>query len=152
MARIIAVSSGCTTLTWPSGTTLPSATATMSICDSEAQISAAAISPHSAHAVNRSVSDSGVSISSIVAGRNSRSSAVSFRTTLNGAGGLGAGAEAFGEASVGRKGIGCTIALTPPPGVRDWERQDRCHLAPLAGTGRRAAPGEGDYPQVRPCG
>ena len=38
MARIIAVSSGCTTLTWPSGTTLPSATATMSICDSEAQI------------------------------------------------------------------------------------------------------------------
>jgi hypothetical protein len=116
MVRIIAVSSGCTTFTWPSGTTLPSADATMSMCDSEAQITAAVIKAHSAQAVKRSVGDSGVSINSMVAGRNSRSSAVSFGTIFSG-GGLGGGAEALGEASAGRKGMGCTIAFTPSPGV-----------------------------------
>src|SRR5215475_3364801 len=76
MARIIAVSSGCTTLTCPSGTTLPSATATMSIWASEAHASAARMSAQIPQAVSRSVGDAGVSITSRAAGRNSRSSDV----------------------------------------------------------------------------
>src|SRR6185437_16393464 len=76
MARIMAVSSGWTTFTCPRGTTLPSATATMSIWDSDAQAIAPAMMPQSSAALKRKVGENGVSMTSRAAGRNSRSSDV----------------------------------------------------------------------------
>jgi hypothetical protein len=64
-------------LTCPSGTTLPAAVATMSICERLAQRTAAAMIVQSASAVRRSVGEAGVSTTSIAAGRKARSSAVS---------------------------------------------------------------------------
>ena len=75
MRRTTPGSSGCTTFVRPDDTVLPDATATMSSLPRHAHASATQNSAISVRATQRDAGDTGVSISSRCAGRNSSSCA-----------------------------------------------------------------------------